>query len=145
MEKIPSDPKEPSIFEVFKGELPAVKEMTKSEPLYKRLLLPVAIAAGIVFEVFGAAKQSKAEKKFIAAIKAKYDIEEVKIRARGCTTDVKNIYQSQISVMQVRGKDYAFTLEFDKNTKEPTLTPGTYISESMPYQPCPLNPLDLLK
>lgn len=145
MVKNPSDPKESSIFEIFKGELPAVREMTKSAPLYKRLLLPVAIATGIVFEAFGIAKQSRAEKKFIAAVKKKYDIEEVKLYAKGCSTSVTSVYQSQASVMQVNGADYVFLLEFDGATGEPVLSRWPYETDSMPYQSCPIDPVDLLK
>lgn len=144
MAKNPSDPKEPSIFEIFKGELPAVREMTKSEPLYKRLLLPVAIAAGAVVEVFGVAKQSRAEKKFIAAVKNKYDIEEVKLYAKGCSTSV-TCGLTQATVMQVNGVDYVFLLEFDANTGEPVLSRWPHDTDSMSYQSCPIDPTDLLK
>lgn len=144
MVKNPSGPKDPSLFQIFKNELPAVREMTKSAPLYQRLLLPVAIAGGIVFESFGIAKQSRAEKQFIADIKAKYDIEEVKLNAKGCTTSVMTSL-SQSTVMQVNGVDYVFLLEFDEHTREPVLSRWPFDTDSMPYHACPIDPTDLLR
>lgn len=134
-----------SRFRVIKEELPIIREAIGQLPFYKKALFPLAVISGIVYELIREVKTSGAEKKLIAAIKEKYDIEEVKLHARGCSTDPRNVYQSQISVMQVDGKDYTFVLVIDSETGEPTLYPAPYISDSMPYQPYPLDPIDLLK
>jgi hypothetical protein len=137
--------KENSMFSTLKSEAPVIREALGQLPPYKRLLFPLVIIAGAIYELVREVKLNGAEKKLIEAINEKYDIEEVKLHARGCSTDPRNVYQSQMSVMQVNGNDYSFVLVIDSETGEPTLYPAPYIDDSMPYQPCPIDPIDLLK
>lgn len=137
--------KKAPLFQTLKDESPVIKEAVNAILAYKRPLLPFLFLAGVFSEVIDIRKTTASEKRLIAAIKGKYAVDEVKPRALGCHIDAKNIFQSQTAVIAVDGLDYAFLLEIDRDTMEPSLFPAPFISDSMLYQPCPVNPADLLK
>lgn len=137
--------KKPKLVQTLKDESPVIKEAVNAIPVYKRPLLPFVFLAGVFSEAIDIGKNTAAEKRLVTAIKDKYAVDDVKPRALGCRIDAKNIFQSQTAVIAVDGADYAFLLEVDRDTMEPSLFPAPFISDSMPYQPCPVNPADLLK
>lgn len=146
MVKIHNDKKKTSMRSSLKAEAPVLREALDQLPLYQRLLFPFVVVGGVIWELSFAAKLHKEEKKLIASINDKYDIEEVKLHVQGCcSTNPRSVDYTQMCVMKVNGVDYAFVIIIDGETGEPTLYPAPYIDDSMPYQPCPINPIDLLK
>lgn len=120
-----------------------LRETMKEASWGQKALFPVVVLLGVGKEFGAIFRGNKAGKRLISAIMDKYDVETVKLDA--LHTSPTNVYQSQMVVIQAYGKDYAFVLDIDPETLEPTLHQASYISDDMPYQPCPVAPVDFLK
>lgn len=119
-------------------------DVVVSVPANKRWRLPDTFIRGIAKEFQDIINLNSESKKRVIAIKDKYRIDEVKLDARGFRTDLRNVYQSQMVVMEVDGKDYAFILTWDTETNEPFLAHGPVIDD-YPYQNYPEDPQTLLR
>lgn len=137
--------KKTAVLTHVKHNLSYVKDVLAGIPVYKWPLLPLAFLIGFVGETMYIINGHKERKQFIDAIKSKYRIAEVKLDAVGCQADIGNIFQSQMVILEVDGKDYAFLLTWNNETNEPYLDSAPMFDETFSYQSYPEDPKTLLR